>query len=104
MLEVNKEKGMTGNVSIANATERELVIEVLKFKYYIDMSLSYNEPHHLANYTYDLARKINIFYENEKLSELPWEEAYLKLVLLRTALLVLKTGMESLGIKPVGRI
>ncbi len=104
LLEVNKEKGMTGNVSIANATERELVIEVLKFKYYIDMSLSYNEPHHLANYTYDLARKINIFYENEKLSELPWEEAYLKLVLLRTALLVLKTGMESLGIKPVGRI
>ena len=104
LLEVNKEKGMTGNVSIANATERELVIEVLKFKYYIDMSLSYNEPHHLANYTYDLARKINIFYENQKLSELPWEEAYLKLVLLRTALLVLKTGMESLGIKPVGRI
>ena len=63
LLEVNKEKGMTGNVSIANATERELVIEVLKFKYYIDMSLSYNEPHHLANYTYDLARKINIFYD-----------------------------------------
>ena len=68
------------------------------------MSLSYNEPHHLANYTYDLARKINIFYEDQKLIELPWEEASLKLVLLRTALLVLKTGMESLGIKPVGRI
>ena len=68
------------------------------------MSIFNNEPHHLANYTYDLARKINVLYEDEKLSELPWEEASPKLALLKVSLLILKTGMESLGITPVGKI
>ena len=80
------------------------MITALKFKYFLDMSVLNNEPHHVANYTYDLARKINVLYEDQKLTELPWEEASPKLILLKISSLVLKTGMESMGITPVGKI
>ncbi len=102
--EINKEKEEYTNISITNSIERELVITALKFKYFLDMSVLNNEPHHVANYTYDLARKINVLYEDQKLTELPWEEASPKLILLKISLLVLKTGMESMGITPVGKI
>ena len=102
--EINKEKEEYTNISITNSIERELVITALKFKYFLDMSVLNNAPHHVANYTYDLARKINVLYEDQKLTELPWEEASPKLILLKISLLVLKTGMESMGITPVGKI
>ena len=101
---INKEKEEYTNIAITNSIERELVITALKFKYFLDMSVLNNEPHHVANYTYDLARKINVLYEDQKLTELPWEEASPKLVLLEISLLILKTGMESMGITPVGKI
>ena len=101
---INKEKEEYTNIAITNSIERELVITALKFKYFLDMSVLNNEPHHVANYTYDLARKINVLYEDQKLTELPWEEASPKLILLKTSLLILKTGMESMGITPVGKI
>ena len=104
LLRLNKEKDNYKDILITNTIERDLIITALKFKYFLDMSVFNNEPHHLANYTYDLARKINVLYEDEKLSELPWEEASPKLALLKVSLLILKTGMESLGITPVGKI
>ena len=104
LLQLNREKDKYKDILITNTIERDLIITALKFKYFLDMSIFNNEPHHLANYTYDLARKINVLYEDEKLSELPWEEASPKLALLKVSLLILKTGMESLGITPVGKI
>ena len=101
---INKGKKDYKNISITNSIERELVITALKFKYFLDMSILNNEPHHVANYTYDLARKINVLYEDQKLTELSWEQASPKLILLEISLLILKTGMESLGITPVGKI
>ena len=101
---INKGKKDYKNISITNSIERELVITALKFKYFLDMSILNNEPHHVANYTYDLARKINVLYEDQKFTELSWEQASPKLILLEISLLILKTGMESLGITPVGKI
>lgn len=102
--ELNIEKKEASGISITNSVERELVIEISKFKYYLDMSVLSNEPHHVANYIYVLARKINVFYEDQKLTSLLWEEASKKLLLLKSSLTVLKTGMESIGITPVGKI
>jgi len=89
---------------IMNTTERELVIEILKFKSYLDLSILNNEPHHLADYVYTLAKKLNAFYENEKILNLEYEKATQKLFLLRYTLHVLFKGMYALGINPVEKL
>lgn len=48
-------------------TERELLIEIIKFKYYFNLSLNLNEPHHLAEYAYSLCQEFNRFYTNNKI-------------------------------------
>ena len=48
-------------------TERDLLIEIIKFKYYFNLSLNLNEPHHLAEYAYNLCQEFNRFYTNNKI-------------------------------------
>ena len=48
-------------------TERELLIEIIKFKYYFNLSLNLNEPHHLAEYAYSLCQEFNRFYTNNRI-------------------------------------
>ena len=84
--------------------ERELIIELLKFKFYLDLSLVNNEPHHLADYVYMVAKKINTFYENEKILNLKYEEASQKLFLLEYSLHILSRGMYCLGMDPVKKL
>jgi arginyl-tRNA synthetase len=87
-----------------NTIERELVIEILKFKSYLDLSILNNEPHHLADHVYTIAKKLNAFYENEKILNLEYQKAKQKLFLLRYTLHVLFKGMYALGIDPVEKI
>ena len=50
-----------------SGTERDLLIEIIKFKYYFNLSLNLNEPHHLAEYAYNLCQEFNRFYTNNKI-------------------------------------
>ena len=92
------------NFQISNMIERELVIELLKFKSYLDLSLINNEPHHLADYVYAVAKKMNTFYENEKILNLEYKKASQKLFLLEYSLHVLSKGMYCLGMDPVNKL
>ena len=47
--------------------ERPLVIELIKFPYYFNMSLKSNEPHHVAEYAYTLCQEFNRFYSKDKI-------------------------------------
>ena len=89
---------------ISNTIERELVVELLKFKSYLDLSLVNNEPHHLADYVYVVAKKMNAFYENEKILDLEYKEASQKLFLLEYSLHILSKGMYCLGMDPVKKL
>ena len=92
------------NFKISNTIERELVVELLKFKSYLDLSLVNNEPHHLADYVYTVAKKMNAFYENEKILNLEYKEASQKLFLLEYSLHILSKGMYCLGMDPVKKL
>ena len=98
------EVGDPPSFQISNRIERELIIELLKFKFYLDLSLVNNEPHHLADYVYMVAKKINTFYENEKILNLKYEEASQKLFLLEYSLHILSRGMYCLGMDPVKKL
>ena len=50
-----------------NNTERDLVLLTTKFSYYFNLSIEKNEPHHLAEYAYNLCSMFNSFYSNNKI-------------------------------------
>ena len=47
--------------------EKLLVMDILKFNYYFELSIKNNEPHHLAEYLYGLCQKFNTFYKSKKI-------------------------------------
>ena len=38
-----------------------------KFYYYFNLSLEHNEPHHLAEYAYNVSQAFNTFYSNNRI-------------------------------------
>ena len=47
--------------------EKLLVMDIIKFNYYFDLTIRNNEPHHLAEYLYGLCQKFNTFYKTNKI-------------------------------------
>ena len=54
-------------VNTFSSKERLLAMEIIKFKYYFDLSLKNNEPHHIAEYAYKLCQEFNSFYKANRI-------------------------------------
>jgi arginyl-tRNA synthetase len=85
-----------------NKTDKQLVSKLFLFSYYLEQSALLNEPHHLANYLYEISNLFNQFYENEKLSSItdPNHMAS-KLYIINLFLATSHNTMFCLGILPV---
>ncbi len=60
---------------ISNASERNLVIGLINLELNINQSIKYSEPHHLANYLYEICNLFNIFYQEENILNLKDEKS-----------------------------
>jgi len=87
---------------ILNKTDKQLLSKLFLFSYYLEQSALLNEPHHLANYLYEISNLFNQFYENEKLSIItdPNHMAS-KLYIINLFLATSHNTMFCLGILPV---
>ena len=87
---------------ILNKTDKQLLSKLFLFSYYLEQSALLNEPHHLANYLYEISNLFNQFYENEKLSSItdPNHMAS-KLFIINLFLTTSHNTMFCLGILPV---
>jgi len=87
---------------ILNKTDKQLLSKLFLFSYYLEQSALLNEPHHLANYLYEISNLFNQFYENEKLSSItdPNHMAS-KLYIINLFLATSHNTMFCLGILPV---
>jgi len=87
---------------ILNKTDKQLLSKLFLFSYYLEQSALLNEPHHLANYLYEISNLFNQFYENEKLSSItdPNHMAS-KLFIVNLFLTTSHNTMFCLGILPV---
>ena len=75
------------------------------FGYFLEQSFLLNEPHHLANYLYDISNLFNQFYESEKLSEITKpEHLSSKLFLINLFITTSHNVMNCLGIAPVEKM
>ncbi len=90
---------------ILNKTDKQLLSKLFLFSYYLEQSALLNEPHHLANYLYEISNLFNQFYENEKLSSItnPNHIAS-KLFITNLFLTTSQNTMFCLGILPVNEM
>ena len=79
----------SSNLIISNASERNLVIGLINLELNINQSIKYSEPHHLANYLYEICNLFNIFYQEENILNLKDEQ------LKKSKLLLTKYFLET---------
>ena len=85
-----------------SAIDQKLLSKLFLFGVYLDQSITLNEPHHLANYLYEICNLFNTFYEEEKLSEITDQSKLsMKLYILGLFITTCHNTMFCLGITPV---
>ena len=90
---------------ILSDVDQQLLSQLFMFGYFLEQSSSLNEPHHLANYLYDISNSFNQFYEHEKLSEIKdINHIGSKLYLINLFLTTSQNVMFCLGMKPVEKM
>ncbi len=102
ILKNSKNENYSSQLNITTEEERNLAIELLNLELVISQSIKFNEPHHLANYLYEISNLFNIFYQNENILNLKNEELKnSKLSLTKYFLDTTKLVFQCLGIEPV---
>ena len=104
---LEKFSGSTQNIdlSLTSNEERSLVFALLNIDVYFNLSVKYNEPHHLADYLYEISNLFNIFYQQENILNI--EDENLKSSRLKITSLFIEcsnTVMHCLGINPVNKM
>jgi len=98
------DKSELNNLTL-NDLDRELLSKLYLFSYFLEQSALLNEPHHLANYLYEISNLFNQFYESEKILEID-DSAHLssKMYITNLFLTTSQNVMWCLGINPVSEM
>jgi arginyl-tRNA synthetase len=101
---ISKQKNEIESLVLSDI-DKQLLSQLFMFGYFLEQSFLLNEPHHLANYLYDISNSFNQFYEHEKLSEIEnSNHLSSKLYLVNLFLTTSQNVMFCLGIKPVEKM
>ncbi len=97
------------NIELKNLTlndvDKELLSKLFLFSYFLDQSALLNEPHHLANYLYEISNLFNQFYESEKILEIEnSDHLSSKIYITNLFLTTSQNVMWCLGITPVNKM
>ena len=88
-----------------DGNDKNLIRSFIKFQFYFEQTIKNNEPHHLADYLYEISQKFNGMYQGTNILEN--ENTVLKENKLKITDLFLKYSnllMECLGILPVEKM
>lgn len=88
-----------------DGNDKNLLRSFIKFEFYFEQTIKNNEPHHLADYLYEISQKFNGMYQGTNILEN--ENTVLKENKLKITDLFLKYSnllMECLGILPVKKM
>ena len=85
--------------------DRKLIIALANIEFYLDLSVKNSEPHHLANYLYEISNAFNAFYQASNIKNI--EDKIKKNQKIFVTGLFIKYShlvMSCLGIKPVEKM
>ena len=93
------------NINEIDQSDLNLIKAFIKFEYYFNQALINNEPHHLADYLYELSSLFNSMYQNVNILENKNEILKLnKLKLTEHFMTYSKLIMKTLGIQPAEKM
>ena len=93
------------NISDFDESDVNLIRGLIKFEYYFNLALENNEPHHLADYLYELSNLFNSMYQNQNILENKKETIKLNKLMITEYFISYSTLlMECLGLVPVEKM
>ena len=85
--------------------DRNLIVNLANIELFLEMSIKNSEPHHLANYLYEISNLFNTFYQESNIKNM--ENKNKKIIKIFITNLFIKYShllMQCLGIKPVEKM
>ena len=100
LLENSKSSERSLDTENLNIEEKKLLFLISKFYYYFNLSLNNNEPHHLAEYAYNVSQAFNSFYSNNPVlsEEIPRELRASRLEIVYRYFKTIEISLDCLGI------
>lgn len=92
----------TGHIVLEHPSEISLAVHVAQFSEALDMVAEDLLPNRLTDYLYTLAEKFNAFFRDCRVEGSPQQDS--RLLLCEITGMVLKQGLEILGLHPVNRM
>ena len=85
--------------------DRKLIIALANIEFHLELSLKNNEPHHLANYLYDISNAFNTFYQDSNIKKIDDDvERNQKIFITSLFIEYSHLVMSCLGITPVEKM
>ena len=85
--------------------DRKLVIALANIEFYLELAVKNSEPHHLANYLYDISNAFNAFYQDCNIKNIEnKDEKNQKIAITNLFIQYSHLVMSCLGIKPVKKM
>ena len=89
-------------LNISTENQRNLIIGLINVELIINQAIKFNEPHHLANYLYEISSLFNVFYQEENILNLKNEELKISMLLITKYFIhITNLILNCLGIEPV---
>ncbi len=103
-LNVN-EQSLDDTPFILNSLDRKLIIALANIEFYLELSVKNSEPHHLANYLFEISNSFNAFYQNTNIRNIKNNtEKSQKILITKIFIKYSHLVMSFLGIKPVTKM
>jgi arginyl-tRNA synthetase len=85
--------------------DRNLIIALANIEFHLELSLKNNEPHHLANYLYNISNAFNAFYQDSNIKKIGnVNERNQKIFIASLFIEYSHLVMSCLGIRPVEKM
>jgi len=88
-----------------DSLDRKLIIALANIEFYLELSIKNSEPHHLANYLYEISNAFNAFYQDSNIKNIKNKnKKNQKIVITNLFIQYSHLVMSCLGIKPVEKM
>ena len=88
-----------------NSLDRNLVMALANIEFHLELSLKNNEPHHLANYLYNISNAFNAFYQDSNIKKIEDADERNQKIFITTLFIEYShLVMSCLGITPVEKM
>jgi len=99
------EKPLIQLPTVLDSLDRKLIIALANIEFYLELSLKNSEPHHLANYLYEISNSFNAFYQDSNIKNMENGDNKNQKILI-TSLFIQYSHlvMSCLGIEPAQKM